>query len=355
MGQRKSGGSAAPPRPPSAPHCSRCCGATASGRPGNAAPREPIGATPAGIPPAHALLIGWRSNPARSSRILQGDGLHHFTVDVEEYFHASALEALCPMERWPLLEPRAAPVVHRLLDLLSERKVRGTFFVLGWLADRDPGLVRRIAAEGHEVASHGWDHRRIPTQSPARFRDSVRRARALLQDLSSSPVEGFRAPSFSIIPGFEWALDILVEEGHAYDSSLFPVRQHPGYGYPCPVDPHWIRRPTGPLLEMPPATLRWMGTNLPAAGGAYFRVFPLGLIGSALDAAERRGAPGTFYIHPWEFDDEIPRLGEGPLTGLRMRMGTGRSWSRVERLLDRFTFRTMGETLQEFTSRASAA
>lgn len=276
-------------------------------------------------------------------------------MDVEEYFHASAVEALCPIDRWGHLEPRAAPVVHRLLDILAERNVRGTFFVLGWLAERDPDLVRRIAAEGHEVASHGWDHRRVPTQPPALFRESVRRARALLQDLTSSPVDGFRAPSFSIIPGFEWALDVLVEEGHTYDSSLFPVRQHPGYGYPCPVDPHWIHRPSGRLLEMPPATLRLMGTNLPAAGGAYFRVFPLGLIRGALEAATRRGAPGTFYIHPWEFDDEIPHMGETPLTGLRMRLGTRRSWERVERLLDRFSFRPMAETLQEFVARASAA
>lgn len=276
-------------------------------------------------------------------------------MDVEEYFHASALEALCPMDRWGKLEPRAAPFVHRLLDTLAERNVRATFFVLGWLAERDPALVRRIAAEGHEVASHGWDHRRVPTEPPARFRESVRRARAVLQDLTSGPVDGFRAPSFSIVPGFEWALDILVEEGHTYDSSLFPVRQHPGYGYPCPVDPHWIHRPSGPLLEIPPATLRWMGTNLPAAGGAYFRVFPLGLIARALEGAARRGAPGTFYIHPWEFDDAIPHLGETALTGLRMRMGTGRSWERVGRLLDRFSFRTMRETLQEFVTRATAA
>lgn len=276
-------------------------------------------------------------------------------MDVEEYFHASALEALCPMEQWPRLEARAAPVVHRLLDLLGERGVPATFFVLGWVAQQDPGLVRRIAAEGHELASHGWDHRRIPTQSRDHFATSVRRTRALLQDLSGQPVEGFRAPSFSIIPGFEWALDVLVEEGHRYDSSLFPVRQHPSYGYPCPVDPHWLDRPAGTLLEFPPATLRWMGTNLPAAGGAYFRVLPTALVEGALEAAARRGAPGTFYIHPWEFDEEIPRVGEGVLTGLRMRMGARRTWPRIDRLLKRFQFRTMGETLRALAPEASAA
>lgn len=297
---------------------------------------------------------GWRAHPGTPTRP-EGSTLHHFTVDVEEYFHASALEAQCPMDRWSRLEPRAAAVVHRLLDRLGEKQVRATFFVLGWLAARDPDLVRRIAGEGHEVASHGWDHRRIPAQSPAAFRESVRRARALLQDLSGSPVDGFRAPSFSIVPGYEWALDVLVEEGHTYDSSLFPVKQHPTYGYPCPVDPHWIRRPSGTLLEMPPATLRWMGNTLPAAGGAYFRILPAGMVERALEAAQSRGMPGTFYIHPWEFDPAIPPVGEGPLTALRMRLGTRGVWGRVERLLDRFRFRPMEETLADFTRSAAVA
>jgi len=271
---------------------------------------------------------------------------HHFTVDVEEYFHASAMEPHCPPGSWDGLERRSTPIMHRLLDQMGERGVKGTFFVLGWLAEREPDMVKRIAREGHEVASHGWDHRRVPAQSPDEFRRSVRDSRALLEDLSGRPVHGFRAPSFSIVPGLEWALDVLLEEGYRYDSSLFPVKQHPTYGYPCPRDPHWVRRPSGNLVEIPPCTLRGFGTTLPAAGGAYFRFFPYALLRSALRQAEERGQPGTFYIHPWEFDPTLPVMGVGHLTRLRMTGGTRETWGRVARLLSEFRFITMEETVE---------
>lgn len=280
---------------------------------------------------------------------------HHFTVDVEEYFHASAMESLCPSPAWDGLERRSVPVMHRLLDRMAERGVRGTFFVLGWLAEREPDMVRRIAREGHEVASHGWDHRRIPMQSPDELRMSLRDSRALLEDLSGTPVRGFRAPSFSIVPGLEWALDLLIEEGYRYDSSLFPVKQHPTYGYPCPRDPHWIRRAGGELLEIPPCTLRSFGTDLPAAGGAYFRFFPYQLLAGALRQAAGRGHPGTFYIHPWEFDPVLPVAGVPFLTRLRMTGGTAGNWRRVDRLLEDFSWVPMGETLDALDPSVEAA
>jgi len=270
---------------------------------------------------------------------------HHFTVDVEEYFHASALEPFCPPPGWDGLERRSVPVMDRLLDLLAARQVTATFFVLGWLARREPRLVRRIAAEGHEVASHGWDHRRVTHQSPREFRASVRDSRRLLEDQSGGVVLGFRAPSFSIVPGREWALDILLEEGYRYDSSLFPVSQHPDYGYPCPRDPHWIRRPAGMLAEVPPTTLRVAGSNLPAAGGAYFRFLPYRFIQAAFRDSGRRGVPGTFYIHPWEFDPELPNVGAPGLTRLRMTGGNRRNWDRVGRFLGEFRFDTVARTV----------
>jgi polysaccharide deacetylase family protein (PEP-CTERM system associated) len=263
---------------------------------------------------------------------------HHFTVDVEEYFQVSSFEPYVTRARWPDFESRVEGCLDRILALLARSGARGTFFTLGCVAERHPHLVRAIASAGHEVASHGWDHRRIVDQTPAAFRASVRRTKEFLEGLSGAPVLGFRAPSFSIIPGYEWALDILIEEGHHYDSSLFPIHR-PGYGYARGGrDPYWLARPGGRLLEIPPTTLRRAGVNLPAAGGAYFRLLPYTLVGSALRDCERRGTPGTFYIHPWELDPDQPRIGAHWSTRVRHYGGLRRTLPRLERLLSEFRF-----------------
>lgn len=268
---------------------------------------------------------------------------HCFTVDVEEHFQVSAFEGTVPRSAWAGMPSRVARNVDRLLETLARRHARGTFFVLGLVAERSPEVVRAVAGAGHEVASHGWDHRRVTHQTAAEFRESVRRSRALLEDLAGAPVLGFRAPSFSIVPGREWALDILVEEGYRYDSSLFPVRR-PGYGYSGGArDPHWLERPGGRLYELPPATLRRLGWTLPAAGGAYFRIFPYGLVRAALKDCERRGVPGTFYLHPWEIDPAQPRLRVPPLARFRHYTGLARTQQRLERLLDDFRFGRMAD------------
>ena len=270
---------------------------------------------------------------------------HHFTVDVEEYFQVSAFERHVRYADWDSFESRVSGSVDRLLDLLARSQARATFFVLGWVAERHPGLVRRIATAGHEIASHGWDHARVTEQSPLAFRDSIRRSKIFLEDLAAAPVVGFRAPSFSIVPGREWALDVLIEEGYRYDSSLFPVRR-PGYGYANGRrDPHWLRRPTGRLAEVPPATLRRWGAQVPAGGGAYFRLLPYGVVRAALRDCERRGVPGTFYIHPWELDPEQPRLDVPWLTRVRHYGGLGRTLPRLERLLDEFPFTAVADTV----------
>jgi polysaccharide deacetylase family protein (PEP-CTERM system associated) len=270
---------------------------------------------------------------------------HHFTVDVEEHFQVSAFEPHLSRDRWDALESRVASNVGALLDLLARHDAQGTFFVLGWVAERHPDVVKAIARAGHEVASHGWDHRRVTQQSPEEFRVSVRRTKAALEALAGAPVLGFRAPSFSIVPGREWALDILVEEGYRYDSSLFPVRR-PGYGYATGRrEPHWLERRTGRLAEIPPATLRIGGVNLPAAGGAYFRLLPYGLVRSALRDSERRGVSGTFYIHPWEIDPAQPRVDVPWLTRLRHYGGLARTASRLDRLLSEFRFTSIAPAL----------
>jgi polysaccharide deacetylase family protein (PEP-CTERM system associated) len=278
---------------------------------------------------------------------VDGDAItHHFTVDVEEYFQVSAFESQVSREQWDGLESRVRASVERLLRLLSEHGAGATFFILGWVAERHPDLVRDIDRAGHEVASHGWDHRRVTQQTRAGFRESVRRTKCLLEDLTGKPVLGFRAPTFSIIPGWEWALDTLIEEGHQYDSSLFPIWR-PGYGYPRGErHPHWISRPGGQLFEIPPATLRVWGINLPTGGGAYFRLLPYGLFRATLRDHERRGVPATFYMHPWEIDDDQPRLSVPLFARLRHYGGLRSTPERLARLLGEFRFQSIAGSLK---------
>ena len=270
---------------------------------------------------------------------------HHFTIDVEEYFQVSAFESRVARRDWGSFASRVEEQMERLLALLAQHEVRATCFVVGWLAAQHPALIKRIAGAGHEIASHTWDHARVTQQTPVQFRDSVRRAKLQLEELTGAPVLGFRAPSYSIVPGYEWALDILLEEGHRYDSSLFPVRRR-GYGYPNGFpDPHWLARPVGRLAEIPPTTLVWGGMRLPAAGGAYFRLLPYAVIRAALRQCESRGVPGTFYIHPWEIDHEQPRIEGSWLTRVRHYGGLRRTLPRLERLLREFDFRPICETV----------
>lgn len=275
---------------------------------------------------------------------------HYFTVDVEEHFQVSAFEDRVSRAAWSEHASRVEANVGRILELLSERGARGTFFVLGMVAERTPQVVRAIRAAGHEVASHGWDHRRVTHVTPVEFRDSVRRAKALLEDLSGAPVIGFRAPSYSIVAGREWALGILVEEGYRYDSSLFPVRR-PGYGYADGRrDPHTLDLARGPLAELPPTTLRVLGVNLPAAGGAYFRIFPYQFVRAALKQCESRGVPGVFYIHPWEVDPDQPRLSVSLSARLRHYTGLQRTLPRLRRLLGEFRFTAIADRFREAAS-----
>ncbi len=206
------------------------------------------------------------------------------------------------------------------------------------MAVRCPDLVKRIARDGHEIASHGWWHYRVNTIDPDTFRDEIRKSKAILEDLTGTPVEGFRAPSFSITPGTEWAFDLLLEEGYRYDSSIFPIRR-PGYGYPGASRwPYSVTRPAGPLLELPMATLALGPLRIPAAGGGYLRQFPIAVIERAFAQARDLGKTAMFYIHPWEIDPDQPRLPVGPLTALRHYRGLTRTLPRLRHLLAGFAF-----------------
>lgn len=268
---------------------------------------------------------------------------HFFSVDVEEYFQVSAFERSVPRNAWEQLPSRVERNVDLILDLLARHDAHGTFFTVGWVAKRHPWMVRRIVSAGHEIASHTFWHRRIVTQKPDEFRADVREARQVLEDITGRRVYGFRAPSFSIRPGMEWVFDVLLEEGHRYDSSMFPIRR-PGYGNPgVPTTPYLIRRPAGDLLELPLATTAVLGLRLPAAGGGYLRQLPLSLVQRGLREHGRLGRPAMFYVHPWEFDPDQPRMNTGWLTSVRHYRGLGRMRPRLERLLQEFRFTSVAE------------
>ena len=284
--------------------------------------------------------------PLRPPRIA-----HFFTVDVEEYFHAAALERAVDASRWDALESRVERSTEALLQALESHGARGTFFVLGWVGERHPGLVRRIAEAGHEVASHGWSHRRVTAMWPDDLRDELRRSRCVLEDAAGAPVVGFRAPNFSLVRGWEWAMDILIGEGYAYDSSVFPGRTgHPAHG---PAAPYRVERMTGTLLEVPMSSAAFGPLRVPA-GGAFFRLFPYALTARALRQAEDAGLRGMFYLHPWETDPEQPRQPVGALTRVRHYGGQRRVAGRVERLLREFRFDSIAGVLGLEAPHASA-
>lgn len=263
---------------------------------------------------------------------------HIFSVDLEEYFQVLAFEHAVPRSDWERMPSRVEASARRLLDLLAQYDATATFFTVGWLADRNPRLVRRIADQGHEIASHSWWHRRLTGMTAAELRDDVRRCRRALEEAAGRPVLGFRAPSFSIVPGTEWAFDVLIEEGYRYDSSIFPIRR-PGYGYPAaPTRPYEIRRAAGTILELPMATTSIAGLRLPAAGGGYLRHLPYSLTQRAFDEHAARGESAMLYVHPWEVDPEQPRLPVPLVTRFRHYAGLRRTLPRLERLLARFDF-----------------
>ncbi len=273
--------------------------------------------------------------------------VHHITVDVEEFFHSTLLVDRVPFHQWEDHPRRAARIVPWILEELAGAGTRATFFVLGWTAERDPGMVRAIHEAGHEVAAHSWIHRRVDAVTPEEFQEAVRRSRELLEDIIGAPVVGYRAPSFSISPGCEWAFDILLEEGYRYDSSVFPIDVGPGYGYRGgKPDPHWLERKGGLLGEVPPLTLEMRGRRLPAAGGAYLRLLPFQLVRTALRQAEARNTPGTLYIHPWDIDPELVPLSTlPPLLRLRLYGGARKARTRLATLIRTLRSRTIRETV----------
>jgi polysaccharide deacetylase family protein (PEP-CTERM system associated) len=273
--------------------------------------------------------------------------LNALTVDVEDYFQVAAFAKQVDPASWDRIPLRVERNTERLLALFADRGVEATFFVLGWVAERCPGLVRTIAAQGHEVACHGYSHQLIYTQTPAVFREETVRAKACLEDQVQRPVLGYRAASYSITQQSLWALDALVEAGFAYDSSIFPIR-HDRYG--IPGSPRWPYRLTAPsggsLIEFPPSTYAVLGYPVPVAGGGYFRQYPYALTRLALGRINRKDdRPFIFYLHPWEIDPEQPRIPAGWMSRFRHYTNLGRCEERLTRLLQDFNFSTVSDVL----------
>lgn len=312
------------------------------------------------------------------------------SIDVEDYFMVTALEPAVKRSAWDRYESRVERNTYRLLDILgntsasnssvklvgtdAHNPLKATFFCLGWLAERYPRLIREIHACGHEVACHGYDHRRIHSMSPHVFRQDIRRTKALLEDCSGEQVIGYRAPSYSITPKNVWAFEVLAEEGFLYDSSIFPVR-HDLYGFPdAPRSPSIVAKdgkgvrfmplssifsrlarpvsePLEPylLVEFPPSTVRLLGQNVPVAGGGYFRFFPISFTRWAVKRVlKEKDLPFIFYLHPWEIDPGQPRVRGIPLKSrFRHYLNLGKTEGRLKSLLRMVPFTSFRDYLKE--------
>ena len=268
--------------------------------------------------------------------------MNALTVDVEDYFQVSAMAPHIARDSWDAQPCRVERNVQRLLALFAQHQAHATFFTLGWIAERYPQLVRDIVAGGHELASHGYGHLRASEQSRPDFTQDVQRAKALLEDIGGRPVRGYRAPSFSIGHTNPWAFDVLLEAGHSYSSSVYPVR-HDHYGMPDAPRFPYAARPG--LIEIPITTTRVMGRNLPAGGGGYFRLAPYKLSRWALrrvNTIDRR--PAIFYMHPWEIDPGQPRVAGANLkTRFRHYVNLARTESRLGHLLHDFKWGRVDE------------
>ncbi len=269
-----------------------------------------------------------------------------FSIDIEDYYQVEALRSFCPRARWETFEDRLEPNTNRVLSLLEARQAKGTFYILGWVAERHPELVRQIAAAGHEIASHGYNHELIYNQSKTEFRDDITRARSLLQDISGQEIIGYRAPSYTIMKRTLWALPILAATGHRYDSSIFPIKRR-RYGMPsAPRWPHRIELEKGlSIVEFPLPTIKIGPLNIPATGGAYLRLLPLNLQRWGIKRMIRAHRPFVLNFHPWELDPEQPVFPVKTMTKWTHYHNLNRAEMRLSNLLGLERYLTQAEVL----------
>lgn len=271
-----------------------------------------------------------------------GRAVNAMSVDVEEYFQVQAMERTVKRQEWDRRTSRVAASTNRILDLFAAHDAKATFFTLGWVAERHPGLIRRIVADGHELASHGYEHGRVDCQTPAEFRADISRTKAILEDLGGVRVKGYRAPTFSIGRKNMWAFDELAEAGYSYSSSINPIR-HDLYGMEEAPRVPFLPNGPGGVTEFPITTLRLRGRNLPCGGGGFFRLMPYRVSRWAISTVNKRDAmPTIFYFHPWEVDPEQPREpGLSAKSRFRHYLNLSRMEQRLTRLVQDFAWNRM--------------
>lgn len=292
----------------------------------------------------------------RSSTTLQGSTgigsapiMNAMTVDVEDYFQVSAFEGVVRRDQWEQIPCRVEANMERIFALFAAHNVKATFFTLGWIAERYPQLIRSIVEQGHELASHGWEHTRVIQQTPEQFRADIRKTKSLLEDLSGQVVRGYRAASYSINHRNLWALDELADAGYEYSSSIVPIR-HDLYGMPD-ADRFAFRTESRNFLEIPISTVSVAGRNVNCGGGGWFRLFPYGFSRWAIRSVNNAEAqPCIFYFHPWEIDDKQPRIvGASAKTRFRHYLNLDKTYRRLERLLNDFHWSRMDKIFLEAT------
>ena len=273
--------------------------------------------------------------------------VHALSVDVEDWFQVLNMAHLIDRADWDRFELRCTDATRRLLELFDRRSAKATFFCLGWIAERMPEVIREVHAAGHEIGSHGYDHRVLPDLGREGFREDLARTADVLHGIVGERPTAFRACTWSIGRKTPWAVDELVRAGITLDSSIQPVR-HPDYGVPsAPTTPYRIVADGGELLEFPPLTWDVLGRHVPVGGGGYLRLFPLALLRRGLAQKERLGVPGCLYLHPWEVDPDQPRQALGGLRGFRHYVNLGKTYDKLDRLLRDYRFDTLSTALSE--------
>ena len=277
---------------------------------------------------------------------MNGQTSNAMSIDVEDYFQVAAFAPHIERSKWESLECRVERNVDLILELLDRHDTQATFFTLGWIAERHPGIVRRIVTGGHELASHGYGHERVSDLDPDSFRSDLLRAKGILEDVGGTAVHGYRAPSFSIGRANLWAHDVRAETGHRYSSSVYPIA-HDHYGMPEAPRFAW-RSPSG-VVEIPPSSLQVLGRNLPASGGGYFRLLPYPVSRWSLrriNRVEREAC--IFYFHPWEVDPAQPRIrNAGIKSKFRHYLNLDRMAKRLDRLLSDFRWQRVDEVFAD--------
>jgi len=272
--------------------------------------------------------------------------INALSFDVEEWFHNTNMERYVNRSMWDRYESRIEKNMEPILSLLEAKKTLATFFILGWVAEKHPGLVKKIAEKGHEIATHGWSHVRAYCQTPEEFENELKKSIDMLKNITGQTVSGHRAACFSITPDSQWVIDILMKNGITYDSSIYPV-MHDKYGIKgSPRFPYVLRQKgCARLLEFPLATYKFLKINIPVAGGGYFRLYPYKFTKWCVNRLNKEGRPAVIYLHPPEFDTEQPAINIDPINKFRIYVGINNNFKKLKQLLEDFRFAPVKEVL----------